>query len=140
MHSSDMSGNPQLELGGTNAALIIDDDPIHIEVARALLAAVHFTRIEAAEDGQKAVAILAKEGPFDLIMLDLNMPDYDGVEFLEHLRSVAFSKPVVICSGADQLVRAGAELLGKAYNLNILAMIAKPLTHDKLAAAISSAC
>jgi CheY-like chemotaxis protein len=65
--------------------LIIDDDPDAAElVARVLSRAGH--EVETASNGRKAIMRLTGALP-DLVILDMRMPEMDGVHFLEVLRS-----------------------------------------------------
>ena len=119
-----------------SSVLVIDDDPIYFEVATALLRSTGAAQVTPAPDGKQARRELDENGPFDLLLLDLNMPDYDGVEFLEYLRTISFSAPIIICSAAHASVLESAAHLAKAYGLNIAAVIEKPLTLQKLAPVI----
>lgn len=118
--------------------LIIDDDPIHIEVAQALLEALGMCILATASNGAEAIKIFSTGGRFDLIILDLNMPDFDGVEFLNSLKELEVRPNILIVSAADTAVRTGAKQLAKAYGLNILGGVEKPLTAEKLSNAIKN--
>lgn len=120
-----------------DTALTVDDDPIAIERARALLTKVGVAHISTASDGATAKTLLAGNGPFGFILLDLNMPTYDGVEFLDHLRQIHYGGAIIIVSAADTSVRAGAAQLGKAYGLNVAGVMEKPLTLEKLVPALA---
>ncbi|HYP08920.1 MAG TPA: response regulator [Bryobacteraceae bacterium] len=52
-----------------------------------------------ADDGEKALSILAGGGEYDLLLLDLNMPKRSGGEILEMLRGL--SVPIVILTSSD---------------------------------------
>jgi CheY-like chemotaxis protein len=81
-------------------------------------------RLEVVEDGQRAIAYLAGEGPFSdrtrhpvpsLVLLDLNLPVYSGFEVLAWLRSRAEFKQlsvVVFSSSGRPEDRARAQQLG----------------------------
>lgn len=116
---------------------MIDDDPIHIEVARELLSSALSAQVSTASNGNAAKVIVSNYEPFDLIFLDLMMPEFDGVEFLEHLRDTRFRGAIVIVSSADKSLRSAATGLGVAYGLKIAGTIAKPLSIDKLQPALA---
>ena len=120
-----------------DTALIVDDDPIAIELARALLTNTGVAHVSAVSDGAAAKKLVAENGPFDLLLLDLIMPDYDGVEFLDHLRDVNYRGAIIIASGADPTFYGGATLLGTAYGLNVAGFLEKPLTLEKLVPALA---
>jgi CheY-like chemotaxis protein len=109
-------------------AFVIDDDPIHIEVARALLAARGYDVGVAQTAGTIGTQYVGAE----LLLLDLNLPDFDGVEFLGALRKHDYRGQIIIVSGALVPVRRAAANLARAYGLSLLGLIEKPLTGEKL--------
>jgi two-component system KDP operon response regulator KdpE len=67
--------------------LIVDDEPALRKVFRTSLAARGFA-IEEARSGEEAVDILPQH-PFDLVLLDINMPGIGGVEACREIRALA---------------------------------------------------
>lgn len=76
-------------------ALVVDDDPITRELLRVTLRSVDIDAIMA-EDGSKMWRQLARQQP-DVIILDLSLPDADGLDLLRLLRR-ASDVPVLIHS------------------------------------------
>jgi two-component system, OmpR family, KDP operon response regulator KdpE len=79
--------------------LVVDDEP---EIRRFLRASLktHRHEVVEADTGAKAVSTVREENP-DLIILDLGLPDLDGVEVTKRIRS--FSKiPIIILSVRSQ--------------------------------------
>jgi two-component system KDP operon response regulator KdpE len=66
-------------------ALLVDDEPSFRRALRTSLAASGFA-VEEAPSGEEAIAILAQR-PFDLMLLDMNMPGAGGVETCREVRS-----------------------------------------------------
>lgn len=91
------------------SALIVDDHPLFCDaLAMTLQAACGFDRIETADRLEVALAKLGKIRP-DVIALDLNLPDVDGLDGLIRLRAAAGTTPVVIISSlTDARVIASA--------------------------------
>ena len=58
--------------------LVVDDQPVNVQLLRRKLEREGI-RVTAAYTGAEALALVAKEKP-DLIMLDVMMPDMDGIE------------------------------------------------------------
>ncbi len=75
-----------------------------------------------AKDGIDALAKLAKSD-FDVIVLDYNMPNMDGLEFLKELKKTKRSIPVIMCSTET---KEGAEVTLKALELGAVDFVTKP--------------
>ena len=65
--------------------LVVDDEPSIREVVSIYLGRAGY-RVLVAEDGQTALEILEQEPP-DLVVLDLMLPEVDGLEITRHLRA-----------------------------------------------------
>lgn len=75
--------------------LIVDDSRVVRKVARKILEDLKF-ECDEAEDGVQAADLCAKRMP-DAILLDWNMPNMNGLDFLKKLRSMPNGKtPIVI--------------------------------------------
>lgn len=89
-----------------NKVLVVDDDP---QLSRALRITLHASGYEVvtAADGQSALRQTAAERP-DVVILDLGLPDVDGIEVLAGLRPW-FSGPVLVLSArSDSHDKIGA--------------------------------
>ena len=64
--------------------LIIEDEPLNLELEKALFEAAGYTVLEA-EDAEKGIAIAEDEKP-DLIVLDFQLPRISGLQALEDLK------------------------------------------------------
>lgn len=112
-----------------SCALIVDDDPIQLELLDSSLRARGVVTVLKANDGKSAKVMLAQHGAeIDLITTDLNMPDFDGVEFLMHLDSVKFGGKLAIISGAVPTVAAAAAKLAAVYGIGYIGFLKKPVT------------
>jgi DNA-binding response OmpR family regulator len=104
-------------------ALLIEDNPTDVLLVRQACAAVPlipcvFTHVERLSEGLKCLS----EARFDVILLDLGLPDSQGLETLAKVKALASAVPILILSGLDdeslslQAVRAGAQdYLSKAH-------------------------
>lgn len=79
--------------------LIVDDEP-QIRRTLSLSLRAHGYDVDVAEDGTRALLLAAANNP-DAVLLDLGLPDIDGVEVLRQLRKHS-RVPVVILSVRDQ--------------------------------------
>jgi two-component system phosphate regulon response regulator PhoB len=114
--------------------LVVDDDELIRTIARAVIQKAGM-RVSEAGDGAEALALLAGDEPFALVLLDLDMPKVGGMEVLRTIRTTRSSGelPVVVLSGAyaeeDELavMQAGAN-----------AFFPKPLIPERLLAQVRS--
>lgn len=115
--------------------LLIDDEPQILRALKTILGSAHF-RVIAAGTGEEGIALAATQSP-DVIILDLSLPDMDGLQVCEQLRE--WSKiPIIVLSvrdGERDKVRAldkGADdYLTKPFNIEeLLARIRVALRHS----------
>lgn len=66
--------------------IVIDDHPVNLFFARKLLNKFGFRTVDTAEDGKTALGMIAQK-PYDLIILDCQMPEMDGYEVSRIIRS-----------------------------------------------------
>ncbi len=122
--------------------LVVDDDPLNrMLLIRSLEQEGH--RVGSAANGQEALEIL-RENPFDVVLLDIVMPELDGVSVLERLKRdpVLQHVPVIMISAVDEIdsvvrcIEMGAEdYLPKPFNPVLLrarinAALAKKRLHE----------
>jgi EAL domain-containing protein (putative c-di-GMP-specific phosphodiesterase class I)/CheY-like chemotaxis protein len=91
-----------------------------------------------AGDGGTALEMYKSASPpVDVIITDLHMPGMDGMEFIRHVG--AFGVPVALIVATDQehSLLTSVETMARAYGVNLLEGIRKPVTARKLAAALS---
>ena len=91
-----MSGASVGAATGATILLVEDDEETRRVVARELLARGY--RIEEAPDGQTALRLWEARRP-DLVLLDLGLPDLDGLQIVRRLRRDSATTPIVILSG-----------------------------------------
>src|SRR3954451_15980076 len=80
--------------------LIVDDHPSFRSAARLLLEHEGFEVIGAAEDGASGLAATSELAP-DLVLLDINLPDLDGVDVASRIRLAHGAPRVVLTSSRD---------------------------------------
>ena len=109
--------------------LVVDDSSVIRKIARRILEEMDFQIIEA-EDGEKALEACKREFP-DAILLDWNMPNMDGYEFLGNLRRMpGGDRPkVVFCTTEN-----GIDHISRAISAGANEYIMKPFDKDIVAA------
>jgi DNA-binding response OmpR family regulator len=110
------------------SVLVVDDSrTMRLSLIRELND-LGFNNIKEATNGRQALELILKE-PFDLMLLDMEMPEMNGLELLVALRKNAEldRPPVIVISAADQIenavkcIEAGAEdYLPKPFNQTLL--------------------
>ena len=110
--------------------LLVDDDPNLREVARYALAQAGFEVREAANGRDALAAALAN--PPDLVVLDVRMPELDGLEVCRRLRQTSRVPIVFLSSADDEIDRiVGLELGGDDY-------VGKPFSPRELVARVKA--
>jgi two-component system, LytTR family, response regulator len=113
------------------STLIVDDEPLAREGLRMLLAADgDIGDIREARNGRDAVAAIQKAPP-DLVFLDVQMPEMDGVAVVRQVGPAAMP-PVVFVTAHDRYALQAFELCALDYLL-------KPVTRDRFALALARA-
>ena len=111
--------------------LLVEDEPLLGEAVAAHLRKLHavdwLQSLEAASGAMQAVA-------YDLLLLDLNLPDGHGLDLLRALRASGHRLPVIIITARDQ-IRDRIEGLNSGADDYVL----KPFDLDELTARIHSA-
>jgi EAL domain-containing protein (putative c-di-GMP-specific phosphodiesterase class I) len=111
-------------------ALVLDDDPAIGRLVRRIAAPLGF-HTELATGGREFRSHYQANVP-DLVLLDLQVEDGDGIEQLRFLSDASYRNPVILMSGFDERVLATAERLGRSLGLAIMATFNKPLRAHEL--------
>ncbi len=69
--------------------------------------------------------------PDSILVLDLHMPEMDGIEVMRRLARMDDPPALILISGHDAGVLHAAEKLGRAHNLEILASLGKPVSINR---------
>ncbi|MCZ6905693.1 MAG: response regulator [Deltaproteobacteria bacterium] len=111
--------------------MVVDDEPDLVTLLRARLEQKEFN-VMCAYSGSQALADLEKQKP-DLILLDIMMPEMDGLEVLRRLKAAleTSSIPVILLTALDEYEDS---LTG--YKMGADYYIAKPFTKTQMMTAI----
>jgi EAL domain-containing protein (putative c-di-GMP-specific phosphodiesterase class I) len=110
--------------------LIVDDDSFQRSIVTKVLNLLGVTQVASAADGHAAELRLA-EG-WDLLILDLNMPGMDGIEFLNVLADHALNPALIFFSGEDLRLLEVAEDLARDLGIRVIGSISKPIDRSKI--------
>lgn len=78
--------------------LVVDDEPT-LRLGFAYALSNRTTMVETASNGRQALEMIADTG-FDIVILDLRMPELDGIGVIDALRSQSNRIPIILCSAA----------------------------------------
>ncbi len=118
--------------------LILDDEPFMLKLLARMLANQGFVHVVCCNNGNDALAQLNVESTRpDLILLDLNMPEMDGIEFIRYLVERQFTGSLILVSGEDERMLKTTERLVQAHKIAVLGYLQKPVTPDALLAMLA---
>ena len=105
--------------------LIVDDEEIVIKSCLRILAGDEF-QVESVQDGREALKKI-EENPYDVVILDIMMPNMDGLEVLRQVKETHPDVDVIMITGLSQVDTAV-----QAMKLGAFDYISKPFEPDEL--------
>jgi EAL domain-containing protein (putative c-di-GMP-specific phosphodiesterase class I)/FixJ family two-component response regulator len=117
--------------------MVVEDHGFQRRMALRLLSELNVFEASEAADGASALRQLeARAAPVDVVMVDLDMPGMDGIEFIGHLAQRQLARSVLVVSALDPALLMTVQAMARAYGLYVLGAVEKPLTRDNLAQAL----
>ena len=113
--------------------LVVDDEPVALTTVRRLLRRRGLTEVDICDGGCAAVAAIRRQ-PYDIVLLDLLMPDLDGMQVLEATKPFVPETEFVIITAVEDTATAF-----KALRLGAYDYLVKPVDNDRLVLAIERA-
>jgi two-component system, OmpR family, KDP operon response regulator KdpE len=112
--------------------LVVDDEPPIRRLLRTSLTAEGFEVLEA-ETGEKAMALIGSAKP-EIVILDLGLPDFDGVDVIRRIRTAGLKIPIIVLSS-----RSGERQKVEALELGADDYVTKPFGIAELVARMRTA-
>lgn len=114
--------------------LLIDDDQKILDLLQ------HYLRTDGysflfANDGNEGID-LYKENNIDLVIMDIFMPNMDGIQTMLEMKSMTRQCPILVISGGGELT--GLEFLRQAKALGADEAMVKPFSKDELCKTVQS--
>jgi DNA-binding LytR/AlgR family response regulator len=110
--------------------IIVDDDAVSRELLKICIDRTDdLNLIASCENVRDTIAVLKEEKNIDLILLDVEMPDINGIDFLSTFKDVP--RVIIISSKKDYAA--------DAFDNNVTDYIVKPVTYDRFIKAINKA-
>jgi EAL domain-containing protein (putative c-di-GMP-specific phosphodiesterase class I)/FixJ family two-component response regulator len=124
----------------TNLAFLVAED--HDFQRRTLVKMLHSMgarTVYEAPDGKTALEIFRDpERQVDIIISDLDMPEMDGMEFIRHVGEAGVQASLILSSALERSLVASVETMTRAYGINLLGAVDKPVTTQKLALVVGA--
>ncbi len=115
-----------------NKALVIDDDAATLDLMKFNLKSEGF-EVTTADRGEKGIK-LVEENDFDIILTDLNMPDFDGIEMVRRCKELSPETEIIMITGFSSTEKAvEATKAGAFYFLE------KPVEFEELLVLVEKA-
>ncbi len=111
--------------------LLVDDSRTIRNIQKNALAALGHTDVVEAADGVEALSAISAEAP-DLMLLDWNMPNMDGLTLLKKVREKGLTVPIIMCTTEAEKSRVIQAIQAGANNY-----VVKPFTGEALAEKIN---
>lgn len=111
--------------------LVVDDDQLILALFKATLEEQGHTVVTAGTSAEGIRCV--KQLDFDLVFLDLKMPEIDGAEVLRQMRSVKPNLPVTIITGYPD-----SEIMQRALKQGPFGVMTKPFGNSDIIAAVHS--
>ena len=108
------------------ARILVVDDESTITCALKLLLREHGYDVDTASTAKEAEALLARRW-FDLVFLDLRLPDADGIRLLEHIKQTSPETEVVLMTAHGSL-----EVTIEAIKRGAFYYLEKPFTFEQV--------
>jgi excisionase family DNA binding protein len=118
-------------VGSTANILVIDDEPVIGQLFKDTLQENSY-QVTTTTSSSEGLELFNKK-QFDLIFLDLKMPELDGAELFRHIRETNKQVPVVIITGYPD-----SELMEKAMEHGSILVMKKPFSSDAILNAVHS--
>ena len=118
---------------GDLSVMVVEDHGFQRRVALRLLEELGLTRVSAAADGRAALTALEQMPvPPDVVLVDLDLPEMDGIEFIGHVAARKLARTIALTSALDPALLNTVQGMTRAYGTRVLGVVEKPLTTAKL--------
>jgi EAL domain-containing protein (putative c-di-GMP-specific phosphodiesterase class I)/CheY-like chemotaxis protein len=115
------------------SVLVVEDHDFQRQVALRLIQQMGVGTVLEASDGRSALALLGQQPrPVDVVLVDLDLPRMDGIEFIGHVANERLANAVVVLTALDPALLNTVRIMARASGMRVLGTLEKPLTQAKL--------
>ncbi len=120
------------------SVVLVEDHGFQRRLGLRLLADLGVRAPHEAADGFQALELLRRlPQPPDVVLVDLDMPGMDGVEFIGIVAQERLAQSIAVVSAMEPALLHTVQVMAKASGLRVLGCIEKPLTPGKLTTVLS---
>ncbi|CCQ11001.1 hypothetical protein PALB_18750 [Pseudoalteromonas luteoviolacea B = ATCC 29581] len=109
----------------------VDDNPIVLSHFQVLCCALPSLQVSVFLSAKDVIAFLSNN-QVDVLILDIDMPDMDGVSLLKVLGEQHHHIPLALCSGLEKELLSGVKAYAKTQALCVLDILDKPVSQESL--------
>lgn len=117
--------------------LVLDDESFMLKLLKRILSNLGYNSVTLCDSGRAALEKITsadRDTVPNVILLDLNMPEMDGIEFVRHLVDRHYPGSLILVSGEDERILQTTVKLVRAHKIPILGYLHKPVKPDALSA------
>jgi len=122
----------------SNSILIVEDEQVVRNIMAEVITYLGYD-VTVAADGTTAIDNLCKKN-YVLVISDLGLPDFDGIELIHRMRKMGLGIPVLIIGGVDENTGvdkcrglAGCHYVSKPFDIKEIGMMIEKLINPKSA-------
>ncbi len=122
-----------MSLSVPRTVLIVEDSEIYLDILEVALRKVGVIHVFRARDGHEAKRLMSgRAHSIDLILMDLCLPDLDGIELLDHFDDCQADTRLLLLSGMPRHLLDMATELAEAKGLHLIGGLQKPVSISAL--------
>lgn len=121
------ASDPKTKFDGQVSILIVEDNSLAAKSVQANLKHLNMGQSDVAQNGKQAIS-MAQEHNYDLVLMDIGLPDIDGIEVTRQIRALNIDVPILALTGHG----SEPEIKGEALAAGMQDVFVKPLHIQKL--------
>jgi len=110
--------------------VVTDDDPTVISLIKEIAEGIGY-KVSSASNGKVLLSTISEACP-NIVILDMVMPDMDGIEALRELAARKCTAAIILVTGYQKDYLETGNIIGTAHGLNIIGTLCKPFSLETL--------